>query len=223
MDMMRKATRFGVLGALATLTCVSVILGAAQPAPASPAVPAAPDRGNQPGAAPAGGGGFMAGNFDPAQIQQMMDDNNRQTLGATPDEWKVLGPRFNKVQTLSRSLNGGVTGILGSFGMGRGGMGRGGMGRGGMGGMGGMMNGLTSILGEPTDLDKARDKLQAAIDKSAAAAGDNNATAELQAAIKAFRAAKVKIRQDLTAAENELRKVCSIQQEATLLAMGLLD
>lgn len=201
--------------------CVGVLailmlggLAAAQ----SQQAPAAPARGNPPDGAPAGGAGFGPGNFDPAMIQQMMDDNSRQTLGATPEEWKVLGPRFNKVQTLSRSLNGGATGMFGMFGMGRGGMGRGGMGMpGGQGGMGdAMTRGLAAIMGEPTELDKARDNLYAILDK-------NSAPAELQAAIKAFRGAKEKIRQALAAAQTDLRKICTVQQEATLMAMGLLD
>ena len=197
--MVRRATRFGVLGALATLLLVS--LAAAQPQQA-----------------PGEGGGFAFGNFDPTQIQQMLDDNSRQTLGATAEEWKVLGPRFNKVQTLTRSINGGA---MGMFGMGRGGMfgmGRGGMGMpGGQAGMGdAMTRGLAAIMGEPTDLDEARDKLYAAID-------NDSAITEIRAAITAFRDAKEKTRKELAVAQADLKKVCTVLQEATLVAMGLLD
>jgi hypothetical protein len=207
MDMLRKAVSTGIAGVLTTLMFVN--LAAAQPQPPQQSqqaqqAPAAPARGNQAGGPAAQGGGF--GNFDVASIQQMMDDNNRQTLGATPDEWKVLGPRFNKVQTLSRSLNGGVTGM---FGMGRGGMGM-------PGGPGGMGDAITRILGEPTAFDKARDALYTVIDKKPD-------PAELQNAIKAFRSAKEKIRTEVAAAQADLKKICTPQQEATLMAMGLLD
>jgi hypothetical protein len=202
--MLRKATSIGVLGALSTLMCVSLAGAQSQQAPAAPA------RGNQAGAAPAGRGGFMPGNFDPNQIRQMMDDYSRQSLNATPDEWRVLGPRFNKVQTLTRSINGGA---MGMFGMGRGGMGV----PGGPGGMGSAMTrGFAAVFGEPTELDKARDNLLAALDSNSPPTG-------LQAAIKAFRGAKLKIRQDLVTAQADLRKICTVPQEATLLAMGLLD
>lgn len=206
--MLRKATSIGVLGALATLMFVSLAAAQSQQAPAAPA------RGNQAGAAPAGGGGFAPGNFDPTQIQQMMDDNSRQTLGATTEEWKILGPKFNKVQTLVRSINGGVTGMFGMFGMGRGGMGM----PGGPGGMGNAMTrGLAGIFGEPTALDKARDGLNAALDSTSAT------PAELQAALTTFRQAREKARAELTSAQADLRKVLTVKQEVTLVAMGLLD
>lgn len=203
--MLRRTTSIGVLITLAMLTFVN--LGVAQPPQQAPAAPA---RGNQAGEAGAGGGGFAFGNFDPAMIQQMMDDNSRQSLDATPEEWKVLGPRFNKVQVLSRSLNGGVTGM---FGMGRGGMGMPG-GRGGMGEA--MTRGLGAILGEPTALDKARDNLYAALD-------NKSTPTELQTVITAFRDAKEKVRRELVAARADLRVICTVRQEATLIAMGLLD
>ncbi len=205
---MKKAIRIGALGAVTLLMFVNLAAAQTQQAPAAPP---APDRGNQAGGAPGGAAGFGRGNFDPAQIQQMMDENNRQTLGATPEEWKVFGPRFTKVRNLSQSLNGGLTGLMGMFGVGRGGLGRGGMAM--AGGMGDM---VTRLMGEPTELDKARDKLNAALQNP-------SATTELQAAMKAFRSTKEKLKQELSAAQGELRKICTPQQEATLMAMGLLD
>jgi hypothetical protein len=222
MGMLNKAMGTGVFVVVATLMFVSLVLAQASQAPAAPASPAAASapaavaRGNQPGGPGGGGRGFGMGNFDPNQMQSMMDDNSRQTMGATVEEWKVLGPRFNKVQTLSRSINGGAQGILGSFGMG----GRGGMamlgGMGGRGGMGGISSMLTAFLGEPTALDKARDNLNAAL-------GNPSATAELQAAMRAYREAKNKAKTELATAQAELKKICTVQQEATLIAMGMLE
>ncbi len=209
--MLNKATRVSVFVALVTLVCAGLCAGQSQPTPAAPTGSVAGRRGGAP--ADAGRGGFTFGNFDPNQIQKMMDDGNRQTLGATAEEWQVLGPRFNKVQTLSRSISGGAMGMLGAFGMGRGGMGMGG-GRGAMGGN--LGRGLSAIMGEPTPLDKARDDLNAAL-------GNSAGTAELQTVIKAYREAKDKARRELATAQAELRKLCTVQQEATLIAMGLLE
>lgn len=193
--MARRTIGVGVVGALAALVIVSLATG--QP-------------GGGGGAAGGGGGGggggagFGGGNFDPAQFQQMMDDNNRQSMGATAEEWKVLGPKFNNVQTLTRSINGG--GGMGMFGMRRGGAG----GRGGRGGMG-MMG------GEPTALDKARDTLYTALDNTSAT------PEQLQQALKTFRDAKDKAKKELATAQADLKKTLTVKQEVTLVAMGLLD
>ena len=72
----------------------------------------------------AGGG---QGRWDPEQMRQMMMDRVKESLGATDEEWTVIGPRYETVTTLARDARGG-----GMFGR-RGGFG----GRGGRGGPGG--------------------------------------------------------------------------------------
>jgi Spy/CpxP family protein refolding chaperone len=170
----------GVVAALAVLMVVSLATG-------------------QPGAG--GGGGFGGGNFDPEQMRQMMDQRYQENLGATAEEWKVVGPKFNAVQTLNRSINGGGMGI---------GMG---MGRGGTGGRGGMMN----LFGEPTALDKARDSLYTVLDNTSAT------PEQIQAALKTFRDARDKAKKDMATAQADLKKVVTPKQEARLVGMGLLD
>jgi len=40
------------------------------------------------------------------QMRQMMEQRTREQLGATEEEWKVLGPRVMKVSELSRQTSG---------------------------------------------------------------------------------------------------------------------
>jgi hypothetical protein len=86
--------------------------------PAAPAAPAATNAG-------------APGGRDPAQMQQRMEqfrqqmsDRMKQAFGATDEEWKVLQPKVEKVQTLARQSRGGGMGFM--PGRGRGGNDRGG-------------------------------------------------------------------------------------------------
>ena len=45
------------------------------------------------------------GNFDPAQFREQMNQRMRERLGASEEEWKVLQPRIEKVQTAQRALS----------------------------------------------------------------------------------------------------------------------
>jgi len=161
----------------------------------------------QPGGGPGGPGGGMGsgmgGGFDPAQMQQMMDQRNMEQLGATEAQWKTIGPKFNAVQTTVRSISGG------------GGMG----GMRGMGGMGGGRGGMGAMGGTQTDLDKARESLNTTLDDTAATPD------KIQAAVKAFRDAKEKAKKDLAAKQAELKTAVgtNAKMEARLIAMGMLD
>jgi hypothetical protein len=152
------------------------------------------------GGGPGGGMGGGMGGFDPAEMQRMMDERNQEQLGATPEQWKAIGPKFNAVQTASRSLS------SGGMGMGRG------MGMGGGRGMGGMG-------GQQTELDKAREALNTTLDDTAAT------PEKIQAAVKAFRTAKEAAKKDLTAKQAELKTAIgnNAKMEARLIAMGMLD
>ncbi len=189
--MTRKVLGMGVVAALAALMVTGVAFG--QPGGGA---------GGPGGGMGPGGGGF-GGDFDPAEFQKRMDDMNRESLGATAEEWKVLGPKFNKVQTLSRSVNPSPM-----FGMRRGGMGgQGGQRRGGMGMFG----------GEPTALDKAREALNTALENTSAT------PEQLQAALKTFREAREKAKKELADAQADLKKALTVKQEVALVASGLLD
>ena len=63
------------------------------------------------------GGRQGRGQFDPAQMNQWMMQRMKEQLGATDDEWAVIEPRLEKVQTLARDARGG--GMGGMFGRGQ--------------------------------------------------------------------------------------------------------
>jgi hypothetical protein len=157
----------------------------------------------------AGQGGGRRGNrnIDPAQMQQRMLERYKEVLEVTKDdEWNVLQPLVQKVMAARRD----------TFGFG-------GMGRGMFGGRrgggatpdqgaaaGGMRRGG---FGQPSPEAEA---LQKAIEAKAS-------TAEIKAALGKFvEAGKAKTEQ-LKAAQEELRKVLTVRQEAIAHLNGLLS
>ncbi|MEA3224701.1 MAG: hypothetical protein U9Q07_02035 [Planctomycetota bacterium] len=155
-------------------------------------------------------GGPSGRQFDPERMRQMMEQRMREQLGATEQEWKVLGPRVTKVMELSRQTRGG----------GRGGMmfgGRGGMmgGRGGMGGPGGGRPGVPAR--EQTAVEKAQEQLRTVLDNTAATPD------QIKKQLTALRTAREKAKQQLATAQQALRKIITVRQEAQLVMMGALD
>ena len=151
-----------------------------------------------------GGGGGGRGGFDMSQLVPMMVEGMRQSLAVTnDDEWNVIEPKLEKVVKLKmEERTTGITSMGGMFG------GRGG----GAGGAGGMAR-LNPLTGAP---DPSVDVLQKAI--------DNNAPiAEVKAAMAKVRDARLQKRAALLKAQQDLKDVLSIRQEATLLLMGQLD
>ena len=157
-----------------------------------PEVPGRPE-------APAGRAGRRR--FDPEQMRQRMVDRMKEALGATDEEWKVLGPRVEKVQTLSFQLRGGL-------------------------GMGGMFvrrapRGETPEAAaparEPTQVEKALQELRTVLDNKEAK------PEEIKAKLTALREAREKVKQELAKAQKELRELLTLHQEAQLVLMGLLD
>jgi len=150
--------------------------------------------------------------FDPEQMRQRMeqmrqrrDQELREQLGATEAEWKVLGPRVRKVQELSLQTRAG-----GFFG--RGGFG----GRvGGPGGPGGARPGAPAR--EQTAVEKAQEQLRTVVDNTA------STPEQIKTALTALRTAREKAKQQLAAAQQDLRKIITIRQEAVLVMMGTLD
>ena len=151
-----------------------------------------------------GGGGFGGGGgrggFDPAQLVPMMVDGMRQSLAVTnDDEWNVIEPRLEKVVKLKMEER--TTGIGSMF-----------AGRGGGGGGGGMMR-FNALTGGP---DPSADALQKALDNSAS-------IPEVKAAMAKVREARLQKRAALLKAQQDLKDVLSIRQEAVLLLSGQLD
>ena len=161
------------------------------------------------------------GQRDPAEMQQRMEqfrtqmaDRMKQALGASDDEWKVLQPRIEKVQTLARATRGG-----------------GGMGFMMMGGQRGGPGGGPSDR-PPSDRPQSdrpqSDRPQSEVEKTSEALqkvleNKDAPAAEIKTALAALREARAKARAELETAQKELREVVTVRQEAQFVAMGLLD
>jgi hypothetical protein len=121
---------------------------------------------------------------------------------ANDDEWNVIEPRLEKsvklkIEVLTLGLDG-LGDMFGQFGGGGGG--------GGMARFGGLM-------GDP---DPSVDALKTAL--------DNNApVAEVKAAMAKVREFRQQKRAALAKAQQDLKDILSVRQEATLLRVGLLD
>jgi len=141
------------------------------------------------------------GNFDPAQFQQRMMDNLRERFGVTDDaEWKIISERLTKVMEARRG-----TAFRGGMGFGRppgapDGENAPGGGRRGFGG------------GSSPEAEA----LQKAIESKAS-------KEELKTAMAKYREARKANEEKLRQAQEDLRKVLSLEQEAIALQMGLVD
>lgn len=150
-----------------------------------------------------GGGGRQRGNFDPEQMRQMMMTRYREQLGIKDDaEWGVIEGRINKINEARRNTGRGFGGFGGGRGGGPGGQGGPGSGQGGRGGWG----------GQPSPEAEA---LQRALD------GGSSAD-DVKAKLAAYRASQKQKEAALEKAQDDLRQVLSVKQEATAVLVGLL-
>jgi hypothetical protein len=156
-----------------------------------------------------GGGGFGGGgrrggggNFDPAQLQQRILQNIQTQLNITNDtDWTAIQPLIQKVLDAQQAL-----GTPPSIRLLTSGFGGGGFGRRGGGGFGGF-SGQDSVEFQA---------LRNAVDSNAPDAQIKDALDKYEASQKAKQAA-------LTAAEDALRSVLTLRQEAQATLMGLLS
>lgn len=155
------------------------------------------------------GGGGMRG--DPAQFRQMMMERMKEQLGADDQAWKVIEPRLTKVMELNRQVNAGAgRGMMGMF-------------RGGRGGQGGDQGGPQNDRRGPfaqdqeTAVGKAMAQLQTTLENQ------NASPEEIKKQLTAVREAREKVRAELTAAQDDLKKILSVRQEAVLVTMGQLN
>jgi hypothetical protein len=204
----KMLTRRAWLGlvAVAAMGFVTVGLAGAAEAPA----------GGDTGAA-AGGArpGRQRGNFDPAQMRQQMNDRMKTAMGATDDEWKVLQPKIEAVQTAQRDARGG--GGMGGM-MGRGNRGA----RGGAPAAGDAAAPAAAPAAPATpatpqsEAAKAGDALRKVLDNKEAK------PEEIKAALQAFRDARTAGEAKLAAAQKELKEIVTVKQEAYLVMSGML-
>ena len=157
-----------------------------------------------------GGGGGGRGNFDPAQFQQRMLDRYREDFEIkSDDEWKAIQPRVEKVMQVRRELIA-FGGGFGGFG-GRGGRPPGG-GNADANANGGNAPRRNAFRGEPSPETEA---LQKAIDAKAS-------SDEIKNTLAKFRDARKAKETELEKAQDDLRKVLTMKQEAAAVLAGLL-
>ncbi len=148
-----------------------------------------------------------------SETRQSETERMQERLGATDQEWKVLGPRVMKVSELSRQLRGGGGG---------GGRQRGGA-QGGRGRQGGDSQNAQTTTRQSTParaqsaVEKAQQQLRTLLENQSATA------AQIRQQITTLRAARTQVRQQLAAAQMELVKIVTARQEAQLIMMGLLE
>lgn len=155
------------------------------------------------------------GNFNPEEFRKQMSERLKASLKVTDDEWAVIQPLMEKVQTKLRDS-------MSTRGFGGGGGPSGGgdpRRRGGDGG--GTPSGGTPGApgGQRTDRPTSpeRDALRTALE-------DEKTTPEdIQAKLAALRDVRKKSEGELAAAREDLRKVLSVRQEAALVGMGILE
>ena len=137
--------------------------------------------------------------FDPQQMQKMMEQRTQRQVGASDAEWKTIGPSVMKVSQLNRQVSGG--------------------------GMGGMFGGRQGAPGgrqgapgrQLTEMDKATEQLQTLLDNESAKPGD------IEKQLTVLRTAREKVKKQLVAEQQKLQKQVTVRQKAQLVLMGLLD
>lgn len=153
-----------------------------------------------PGGGPGGPGGPGGGGFNWQDMQARREQQLKEQLGVNDEEWNAIKPKIDKVNLLRFQTMAGRFGGFGGRGPGGGGPG---------GGFGGNM---------PSNpiMDAARE-LQQVLQ-------DQNASPELiKAKLQALRDAKAKAQEQLVAAQNELKDLLTVRQEAVLVGQGTLD
>jgi len=153
-----------------------------------------------------GQGQGQRGNFDPEQMRQRAEERMRESFGVTDDaEWKILYARIQAVNEARRDAVGGMGGMGGMRGMMR-------PPGGGAAGDNQQANRARFGGGEPNPAEEA---LASAIERKAT-------KEELKAAMGKYRDARKASEDKLAKAQEELKAVLNVQQEATALRMGLV-
>jgi len=212
--MRKKAITVGMVVCVVALVVGSLAL----------AQPQGGRQGGRQGMRPGGGPGGRPGGFDPARMREMMSQRLRQQLGASEQEWEVMGPRVVKVMELNRQVSG-VGGMARMFMRSRPGQ-RGGQGP-GQGDRQGSGQGDRQRPGqgdrqrpqgrEQSAVERAADQLQTTLENESAS------PEEIKKQLTTLRAEREKARQALAKAQQDLRDICSLRQEAELVLMGMLN
>lgn len=142
------------------------------------------------------------GNFNPEEFRQRMADRLKTSLKITDEEWTVISPLIEKVQTAQREA---TAGRFGGFG--------GGGGRGGDAGPGGGNRGGDTTRAGAAESQALRTALES----------ESTSPEDLKSKLNALREVRKKGASDLAAARADLQKVVTVRQEAVLVSMGILE
>lgn len=171
----------------------------------APATPDAEGRGRRRGGDATGNGnnnGGGRGNFDLAAMQEQQMARMKEAFAVTDDaEWALISERVTKVNEIRRTAGGG-----------RGGFGGGGPG--GPGGAGGDRGGGGNRQARPTG-NPELDSLRSAVT-------DKLPDAEIKSRLSRLREVRKENEEKLTKAQEDLRAVLSVRQEAIAVMFGLL-
>ena len=153
------------------------------------------------------------GQFDPAQMRQRMMERMKEQLGADDQAWKVLEPRLTKVMELNRQASfGGGRGMFGMFGGPRGQRGGANADR-----QGDRQRPQMDQNRELSPVEKAQDQLETTLENQSASPD------EIKKNLTALREVREKAKQELAVAQQELRQILTVRQEAQLVLMGQLN
>lgn len=142
------------------------------------------------------------GRFNPEEMRQRMNERLKEQLKVSDEEWQALQPLIEKVQRLNMQVR--MSAFGGMFGRGPGGPG-------GRGGFAGMMD------TESSPVFQRASELRELLDDEGADAS------RIKSKLEAYRQARKALQEELAKAQEELRSVLTVRQEAVLVLMGLLD
>jgi len=131
------------------------------------------------------------------QFRQQAAGRLKEALGATDDEWKILQPKIENVQTLARQTQGGAS--LRTFGRGRNAADR------------------SDEGASQSDVEKKMLALTKLLENKDANPRD------IKTALAAYREARDKAKEELAKAQKELGEILTVRQEAQLVIWRLLD
>ncbi len=192
---MKMKQLFAICGLVAALFCGASIVSAQ-------------DNGGGNGGNGGGGGGFGGGrrNFDPQQMEQRMMDGIRDQLDFTNDaDWSQVQPLVQKVLDARRDVGfgGGMGRMFGGGGRNRGGNGQ-------------DQNQNRQRFGGFFTPSPEAQALQTAIDNNAPAA-------QIKGLLDKYRASQKAKQDKLKQAQENLRAVLTVKQEAQATLLSLMD
>jgi len=133
------------------------------------------------------------------QFRQRMNEFLKTSLKVSDEEWAVILPLLEKVQSKQREA---LTGRFSALGGGR---------------RGGDRGGQPGANRPDRPVSAETDALKAALES------ESTSPADIKAKLEAVRAARKKAEAELDQAREDLRKVLTQRQEATLVMVGILE